>query len=100
MFRPNRRSWAFLVPERDDFRLEPLSRSTSFFDRMIQTYGDAAFGHHALIHSLLRWEDRDFVGQCLHPDRTIIQCNVAVVVAPGEGMLHPVLVVAVRVVIM
>src|ERR1700743_2687063 len=39
---------ATTVVERDDFRLKQLSRSTSLYDRMIQTYGDAAFGHHAL----------------------------------------------------
>ena len=35
--------------ERDDFRLRRPSRSTYLVGRVIQTYGDPAFGHPALI---------------------------------------------------
>src|SRR5271154_218467 len=54
----------------------------------------------SLVNPLSWREHRHFVGQRPHLDRTVIEPHVAPLVTPGERVLHPMLVVAFRILVM
>ncbi len=48
VWRPEKLAVGLAALERYDIAFAPPSRSSSLLDRVIQTYGDATYGHHAL----------------------------------------------------